>query len=635
MSVLYIKNRNGELVPVRTIQGEPGRGIVSTKRTSGDGSPGTTDTYTITYTDDTTDTFSVYNGADGASSEEKLVEKEFDIELSITGFARSNGTFSPATSGLRTDYIPMNGITKIFGNAGFYASCATIAFYDENKTPLSDINVLGTAFVAATGATYGEGYFELDVTGEQYSNVAYFIVSTYRNTTTGYNYTQTFEDDYCKYVKLVKGETLHYRISENTIAFFGDSITSGAGEGDYPSLIASITGASVTNNGTSGATLAAGTSSTYHIVDLINTYTGTDDIICISGGINDFNKSVPIGSLTSGYADELDATTVIGALESIFRKLLTNHTEAKIYYVITHKAASAEINANSLGLTFTDYHDAIVSVLEKYSIPFYDAFASSGFVTSTYGAWGETIRNLYTVNGDGIHPNADGYLKYYVYPIIAMMEHGLGSSCTYNNGNNGVIEDEDGTVNSPPQDAVLYIAQELTPEQQAQARANIGVDDSKLFFVTIDDEQKPSHSAAEILEAYVAGKHPVLSYNNALLLTEWIPADDGSYVAFTGFVSSPSIEDGSLFDVGKVMVNIKTRDEVVEEYAELLESGSGKLDADKLPEAINTALAQAKESGAFDGPMGPAYILTDEDRTAIVNAVVAALPVYNGEVSAE
>ena len=108
--------------------------------------------------------------------------------------------------------------------------------------------------------------------------------------------------------------------------------------------------------------------------------------------------------------------------------MLTNHTEAKIYYVITHKAASAEINANSLGLTFTDYHDAIVSVLEKYSIPFYDAFASSGFVTSTYGAWGETIRNLYTVNGDGIHPNADGYLKYYVYQIISMMEHGH-SSC--------------------------------------------------------------------------------------------------------------------------------------------------------------------------------------------------------------
>lgn len=33
---------------------------------------------------------------------------------------------------------------------------------------------------------------------------------------------------------------------------------------------------------------------------------------------------------------------------------------------------------------------------------------------------------------------------------------------------------------------------------------------------------------------------------------------------------------------------------------------SGKLDADKLPEAVNDALAQAKASGDFDGPQGPA-----------------------------
>ena len=42
-----------------------GRSIASIERTDGDGSPGTTDTYTITYTDETTDTFTVYNGADG------------------------------------------------------------------------------------------------------------------------------------------------------------------------------------------------------------------------------------------------------------------------------------------------------------------------------------------------------------------------------------------------------------------------------------------------------------------------------------------------------------------------------------------------------------------------------------------
>lgn len=50
--------------------GEDGVGIASIVRTSGDGSPGTTDTYTITLTDLSTETFTVYNGADGAPGQD-------------------------------------------------------------------------------------------------------------------------------------------------------------------------------------------------------------------------------------------------------------------------------------------------------------------------------------------------------------------------------------------------------------------------------------------------------------------------------------------------------------------------------------------------------------------------------------
>ena len=47
------------------VPGNEGRGIVSVIRTAGNGAPGTMDTYTITYSDNTTSTFTVYNGADG------------------------------------------------------------------------------------------------------------------------------------------------------------------------------------------------------------------------------------------------------------------------------------------------------------------------------------------------------------------------------------------------------------------------------------------------------------------------------------------------------------------------------------------------------------------------------------------
>ena len=106
---------------------------------------------------------------------------------------------------------------------------------------------------------------------------------------------------------------------------------------------------------------------------------------------------------------------------------------------------------------------------------------------------------------------------------------------------------------------------------------------------------------------------------------------------------------------------------------------SGKLDASALPAAINDALAQAKASGAFDGadgqpgekgekgdkgdpgekgeqgeqgiqglpgekgekgatgedgktPVKGIDYYTDADKAEMVNAVIAALPVYNGEV---
>lgn len=49
-------------------QGEPGTSIVSIERTNGNGAAGTTDTYTITLSDGSAETFTVYNGKDGGGA---------------------------------------------------------------------------------------------------------------------------------------------------------------------------------------------------------------------------------------------------------------------------------------------------------------------------------------------------------------------------------------------------------------------------------------------------------------------------------------------------------------------------------------------------------------------------------------
>ena len=61
------------------------------------------------------------------------------------------------------------------------------------------------------------------------------------------------------------------------------------------------------------------------------------------------------------------------------------------------------------------------------------------------------------------------------------------------------------------------------------------------------------------------------------------------------------------------------------------------LTQDNLQSATDAALAQAKASGEFDGADGKTPIkgtdyYTEADKTEIVNAVITALPVYDGEV---
>jgi hypothetical protein len=55
---------------------------------------------------------------------------------------------------------------------------------------------------------------------------------------------------------------------------------------------------------------------------------------------------------------------------------------------------------------------------------------------------------------------------------------------------------------------------------------------------------------------------------------------------------------------------------------------------DGFQEAVNMALAQAKASGQFDGkiPVVGTDYFTAADKVEMVNAVIAALPVYAGEV---
>ena len=199
------------------------------------------------------------------------------------------------------------------------------------------------------------------------------------------------------------------------IVYDGDSICAAAFS--YPKLIADKTACIFDNQAVGGGRLCS-YSGAHSVVDNLPNLPADGDLYCFQGGINDFWANTPLGTYSRGdYTGTVDATTIYGALETIFRYALTNFFGKAICFVITHKIKNTMYTANTDGKTFWDYREAMINVCEKYSIPYYDAFAESGL----NGWHSGHVAGLF-VDGDGIHPTETAYEAYYVPRMIQMLE---------------------------------------------------------------------------------------------------------------------------------------------------------------------------------------------------------------------
>lgn len=209
------------------------------------------------------------------------------------------------------------------------------------------------------------------------------------------------------------------------IVYDGDSIATGLfGDGGYAKLISDQVKCEYVNFAQGGGILSATTDESRHsVVNNLMNLPKDGDLYCFEGGINDYWKQIPLGTYDEcDYTSYVDPNTVCGAIETIFRYAKSNITDKPVCFIIVHKIQETAYNANSKGDTFSDYHDAMVGICEKYSIPYYDAFLNS----ELDGADKE-MSNLYlTGNMDGIpdgcHPNKEGYIRYYVPQLIEIFE---------------------------------------------------------------------------------------------------------------------------------------------------------------------------------------------------------------------
>lgn len=201
------------------------------------------------------------------------------------------------------------------------------------------------------------------------------------------------------------------------ISCIGDSIMYGVGYvGGFIKLIADRNNMTMNNIGVSGATLSNGANtSVHHICAHISDMADDADYYIVEGGFNDYNYNTNgLGELTETMSDEINDRTLIGALESIFRQLLSLYPSKKIGFVITHKALNSAYTTKKY--TFNQAHDAIISVCNKYSIPCCDLYNNSRLNTEL-----ENMK-VYTFNRDGIHPSKVGYSVFYVPQVEAWLK---------------------------------------------------------------------------------------------------------------------------------------------------------------------------------------------------------------------
>jgi lysophospholipase L1-like esterase len=340
-----------------------------------------------------------------------------DVVAQYNGYIDINGELVATLAYQCTDYIPINTRTFIEVKLIGYTHTCSVAYYDENKTFMSGL--------------IGSSNFDMSHKGlvDIPDGVAY-VRFTFLTQETDL-YAVVTKTDIVSSTKdrigLLEVSMEVNPLYQKVLTATGDSITATVSHRQYASyarMIAVDNSMTYETKAVWGATLASGIpNSGGCILDTLSQMREDADYIILSGGANDFYYlsagTELLGQITKGYTETLDTTTFCGALEHLCKTAIERWPGKKILYVITHRMLDIT-NQDAL----QEHVATMMKVLEKWGIPYVDLWHDMPSLMlptlkNSYTSMGNTE---YNGTGDGLHPNEEGYRRFYVPRIEARLK---------------------------------------------------------------------------------------------------------------------------------------------------------------------------------------------------------------------
>ena len=323
-----------------------------------------------------------------------------DITGGMSGYVDSTGVFNSSASWIVTDFITCKNIIQISEHVNAYTTVPYAVYYDKYKV------FIGYESVGSNGMT--------NVTLTVPEDAYYIRINMYVSDTTQY-YQYTVDE------KKTSALALEHETDPlwgRKIGAVGDSITIGTysvPQQTYIYQIANAHNMSVDNRAIWGSVFPTGKTQGGNpqgsIYSQIADVASDCDAIIISGGINDadyWDTTGYWGEISGGYSATLDTTTFCGAFEATLKAALAKWKGKPILFVFEHRMTQKY--QSDYGQHFEDVQfPLMVQMLEKWGIPYVDLFHDMPSIKLT-----PDYIELYSFDNQGVHPNVDGYRKFYV-----------------------------------------------------------------------------------------------------------------------------------------------------------------------------------------------------------------------------